>query len=354
MLASEVPAQEERFTATVEVQEVLLDVLVTDDQGNVVLGLGPQDFVVEADGEPVPVRSVSFTAHRQLLALSSPSSNSSGKSSAAPAEELPRLFTLAFIRPSGARDPQRAIRFPLAGERGFRWAIEDLLPDDRIAAVSFDGLRLRIAHDFTTDRRRLGDALYLAALGQLPDHRWPSRTEAPEAGVSLAAHHGLETADPQGETLGAALGRLAEALGGVAGRKNLVLLGAEPPRPGSLRWQEEDWDLTVEALNAHNVAVYGLPVQRRGRSAGLDHLAAATGGWSFYRFDDLDGPLRQIARETSGYYLLSIEAPAATSEDDEGYRQLRVSTVQPQLNARSRGGFRNPPAKDPASGNEAR
>ena len=35
-----------RFEGMVEVSEVLLDVLVTDKDGNVVVGLGPEDFVV--------------------------------------------------------------------------------------------------------------------------------------------------------------------------------------------------------------------------------------------------------------------------------------------------------------------
>ena len=59
------PTQE--FTGKVDVNEVLLDVVVTDRDGNVILGLQPEDFVV-SDGEaPVEVRSATFYSNRAFL-----------------------------------------------------------------------------------------------------------------------------------------------------------------------------------------------------------------------------------------------------------------------------------------------
>ena len=46
------------FTGQVDVTEVLLDVLVTDKKGNVVVGLEAGDFVVEEDGKPVEISMV--------------------------------------------------------------------------------------------------------------------------------------------------------------------------------------------------------------------------------------------------------------------------------------------------------
>ena len=58
LLAAALPiaAQEEpagRFAERIRVTEVLLDVLVTDADGNVVVGLNADDFVVEEQGKPV-------------------------------------------------------------------------------------------------------------------------------------------------------------------------------------------------------------------------------------------------------------------------------------------------------------
>ena len=51
------PAQErqadEVFAEELEVTEVLLDVLVTDKHDRIILGLGPDDFVVTEEGKAV-------------------------------------------------------------------------------------------------------------------------------------------------------------------------------------------------------------------------------------------------------------------------------------------------------------
>ena len=52
------------FGELVEVTEVQLDVLVTNKQGEVVLGLGPEDFAVEEEGKPVALTGVSFYSNR--------------------------------------------------------------------------------------------------------------------------------------------------------------------------------------------------------------------------------------------------------------------------------------------------
>src|SRR5687768_16564996 len=55
------------FGEEVEVTEVVLDVLVTDRDGNVIVGLRPEDFVVEEGGRPVPLLDVSFYSNRPQL-----------------------------------------------------------------------------------------------------------------------------------------------------------------------------------------------------------------------------------------------------------------------------------------------
>ena len=63
-------AQEEpaaRFDERIRVTEVLLDVLVTDAAGNVVVGLDAGDFIVEEKGRPVEVGSATFYGSAELL-----------------------------------------------------------------------------------------------------------------------------------------------------------------------------------------------------------------------------------------------------------------------------------------------
>ena len=72
LTASAQEAQEQdhpqaEFTGEIAVTEVLLDVLVTDSKGNVVIGLGPEDFEVKDQGEVVDLTSASFYSNRRFV-----------------------------------------------------------------------------------------------------------------------------------------------------------------------------------------------------------------------------------------------------------------------------------------------
>src|SRR5262245_49178235 len=71
--AQQPPAQQppERFGERLEVREVLLDALVTDAQGNVIVGLDKSDFDVRENGKPVSLTGITFYSNRRMLAGSS-------------------------------------------------------------------------------------------------------------------------------------------------------------------------------------------------------------------------------------------------------------------------------------------
>src|SRR5688500_4718988 len=72
-LAPAVVAQESepqapgQFGEKIDVNEVLLDVLVTDSKGNVIVGLKPEDFVVKENGKPVELTGLTFYSDRRLI-----------------------------------------------------------------------------------------------------------------------------------------------------------------------------------------------------------------------------------------------------------------------------------------------
>ena len=180
--AAQEPPPAAEFEGEVRVTEVLLDVLVTDPQGNVVVGLGEDDFVVEEEGRRVPIESVSFYSNRSFVG------GPGGGEATAGAPLAERWFVLFVYRPpvALARDDDRALylKLPQVGKESFEWLVGDLLPGDHVAVVSYDA-RLTLHHDFSRDRDRLGRAIRRATQGQPPE-RWPSRTEAPQPGVTLA------------------------------------------------------------------------------------------------------------------------------------------------------------------------
>lgn len=314
-----------------EVREVLLDVLVTDENGNVIVGLGKDDFVIEENGQPVEVESAAFYSNRRYL-------GDFGASAARDAE-IPedRYFILFYSWPPVLRSNERShvLRLPEAGRMSFQWMVEELLPNDHVAVVSYD-TSLHLHHDFSRDRTRLGEAIRRASSGKPPLPRWTSRTETPEEGITLTSlPAGREllrrTPDPLG-----GLRVLAEALGDVSGRKNLIVFGADLPPEGSIEWTRGYGPL-VEALNVHNVAAYTIGITGSGRQPSLIRLAEDTGGEYAYRFESFLSPLRKIARENSGYYLLSFRSEHPAGES--GYQDIEVRTANPEFRVRSRSGY---------------
>jgi VWFA-related protein len=344
-LAVPLTAQERptpQFEGAMEVREVLLDVLVTDEAGNVVVGLGKDDFVIEEDGEAVPVVSASFYSNRRYLGGFGGQTEPAAGPSDVPED---RYFVLFYYWPPLLRSSERTyvLRLPQAGRMSFQWMVEELLPNDHVAVVSYD-TSLHLHHDFSRDRDRLGEAVRRASTGKAPLERWTSRTETPEEGITL-------TSLPQGQELLKrspdvldGLRVLAQALGDVGGRKNLIVFGAELPPEGSTEWMRGYAPL-VEALNVHNVAAYTIGVTGSGRQPSLIRLAEDTGGEYAYRFDSFLSPLRKIAQENSGYYLLSFESRHPAGES--GYQEIEVRAVNPEFRVRSRGGYRYGGAEGP-------
>ena len=82
-----------QFEERVDVNEVLLDVLVTDRQGNVIVGLDKNDFEVTEDGKPVELTGITFYSNRKLIE-SSPALAQRGVT----ADQVPedRYFVLFF------------------------------------------------------------------------------------------------------------------------------------------------------------------------------------------------------------------------------------------------------------------
>lgn len=325
------------FEGRLEISEVLLDVLVTDGSGNVVMGLDADDFVVEEDGEPVEIQSVTFYSNRRFLGgLGDSPVPEDATATDAPEE---RFFVLFFYRPplhAAGVDRDHFLRLSEAGRRCLEWTIEELLPNDYVAVVAY-GTQLTVYHEFTRDRQRLADAIHRAALGKPPEEKWTSRLEEPHPEINLAALPDEEELRRlTEEDVQDALRVLADALGAIQGRKNLVVFGADLPRVASRDWAER-YPPMIKTLNENNVAVYTIGVTGRGRQLSLLRLAEDTGGEYAYRFSSFLDPLRKIAQENSGYYLLSYRSQHPAGES--GYQEVAVRTTNGEFKVRSRSGY---------------
>lgn len=343
-------AQQEdaRFTEDLEVHEVLLDVLVTDRDGNVILGLDQEDFTVSEEDRPVQLTGSTFYSNRELA------DSSAAAALGISPEEIPvdRYF-IVFLHDQRIALPRLSVKYLDLARRIEDWVRTELSPNDWVAVVRYD-FKLRIYADFTRDNERLVKAVRDAARGKKEPQSWPSRVDGNDSGPSLL--EGL----PRGKELRnrttrlySGLEVLAEAAGAVVGRKNLLFFSAgfgETTGFGTTLPDNRYYDDTVEALNDNNLAVYSISMLNgvdfrasslgdlRGLQNSMNVLADDTGGDYFFNYISFEAPLAEVLEENSGYYLLSYQAelPAGSS----GYREVEVRAKNPGFKVKAREGYR--------------
>ncbi len=342
--AQEQPAEIPEFKEQLEVTEVLLDVLVTDAKGNVILGLGPQDFVVEEGGQQVALTGATFYSNRRLVE----SADVASRLGVAPSDvPVDRFFILFFddqrrTFPALIRNELDAVR------RAREWALEELLPNDWVAVAGFDS-KLKIFQDFTADRSLVDAALTDVAKGRDPSGNWPSR-QAKGDDPSLLKHlpkgRDLRKQTPR---IYSALELLAEAAGRTVGRKNLLLFSigfGEVNDFGTYLPDERYYPRMMQAINDNNVAVYSISLFREASAENqavaslgnaLSLLSSDSGGKYYFNFVNFREPLQQVTEDNNGYYLLSYSAEHPRSET--GYRKVRVKTKNPSFVVRAREGY---------------
>jgi VWFA-related protein len=330
------PAQP--FTGQTTVTEVLLDVLVTDERGNVVVGLEPDDFVIEENGEPVEITDAAFYSNRKLL--------DPGLDANVDRQTQRRYFILFF------QEQQRNNSLPggillkrqlEAARDAKQWLRKQTLLDDWIAVVSYD-VRLKVHSDFTNDKAALAKAIESAVTGKDQGMQWPSR--APATGdISLLYY--LPKGDAlrdSSETIYHALATVARAAGETLGRKNLILFATgfgELTADGLYKPDVRYFEPMVRTLNDNNVAAYTIEMAPSNfdyqLASGLNQLAEETGGTYLYNFTRFTTPLRKITTENSGYYLISYRSNHP--EGKSGFQRVSVAVRNPEFQVRARAGY---------------
>ncbi|MYA07830.1 MAG: VWA domain-containing protein [Holophagales bacterium] len=334
------PARDISLNERIRVAEVLLDVLVTDRKGNVIEGLDAEDFVVLHDGEEQEVTSASFYGGPSELA--SPGGGGTARTD--------RYFILMF-------HDQRMQAPQLAGPQMDnarwlkRWIEEELQPNDQVAVFAYQA-RLKVYLDFTRDRAEILAAVDAASTGKRDIERWVTRSDpefdpnSPSLFANLPAGKELSR---RSRKLQEALELVGEAAAGIAGRKNLVMFSlgfGDIGQFGSYTPDPRYYPQMREALNAGNVAVYTIDTMGSRRrsiaSASLNDslslISNETGGHYYANFTNILSPMRQVAEENQGYYLVSFRSEYEAGT--EGYRNIKVKVRDGNYKVRSRTGFR--------------
>ncbi|MFQ5527565.1 MAG: VWA domain-containing protein [Thermoanaerobaculia bacterium] len=142
--------QNEAFSESIEVQQVLVDVVVQDRSGDPILNLEAADFQIFEDGKPVALTG--FTPPSGIRSLETrgarPLDPLPGEAlSETPARTVVFIDAL-FLKPHNRKKVLKQVK---------RTLLADLQPNEEVMLVRWDG-NLRMIQDFTRDRRVIADA----------------------------------------------------------------------------------------------------------------------------------------------------------------------------------------------------
>ncbi len=323
------------FVERVDVSRVLIDARVLDDQGKAVPDLGPEDFVVNIDGDRVRVESVEWIegGERDAADIVADSDNEGGQARAASRQSDGRLIVVLVQKDL---EPKR-----VAGLMVMLKLIEPLLqqirPGDRVALLSFDS-RLRVWTDFANDVEHVRSFLQKDLLMRFPPPVIAS--EGPSLLARLDLDSRARTADFE-----KSLQMIGEALQPLPGAKSVVLLGY-----GFGRFDPSTWGATMMpaydnarmALQQARASVFSLNVTQanfNSLQAGLQDVSAATGGFyaSTYEFPVL--AMQRVVHALQGYYVLFVDKPrraGAAAKPGEHRIDVRLAARNGSVFARSR------------------
>jgi VWFA-related protein len=338
LLALALPGVAQQLEERIDVNAVLLDVIVTDDRGNQILGLSKDDFVVKENGVAQEVDSVDYFTNRQLL---------DSREADAPfkVEQVreDRYFIFFFDKPEDAGVLFDQLSQARHAVRDF--IREDMKPTDLVAIVGHD-VRLKVWSDFTNDKAQLERALNDSArFGK-------GEVSAAGDGPSILRNVDKSSMARRTGSVYQALDVLAEAVRPIRARKNLVLFSpgiadiGETVRAGMIVDRSRHLDPAVQSLNAGNVSVYSVQLQRPTDTAvnsmpmfhqRLTELASQTGGQYFQFGTSFKPVVKKVDQTNAGYYLVTYRSRKPNGE--KGFQKVDVSLKNPEFKVVARSGY---------------
>ncbi|MDP9361949.1 MAG: VWA domain-containing protein [Acidobacteriota bacterium] len=336
LLAQQPQQSSQTFGEKVDVNLVQLDAVVTDARGNQMLGLGKDDFVVRENGAPQTIDSVDYFTNRRLL-------NANEANAAFKVERVheERYLVIFFDKAQAGEGQSELIR---ARSDVARFIDDRLRPEDRVAVVGHD-VRLKVYSDFTSDKAQLRRALNDATSYGLGLRS----KDAASSGASLLRNMDFDRMINKTGAVFEALDLLGDTLRPIHARKDLVLFSNgiiapdEEVRGGLVMSRSRYYDPMIESLNSADVTVY--PISLQGVTIdvpefvhqNLTSLANDTNGQYYRLHTSYTSPLRQIEKQTAGYYLISYYTKKRPGE--HGFQKVDVVLRNPEFKVSARSGY---------------
>jgi VWFA-related protein len=336
---------------------VVLDVVVTDKQGNPVRNLSKDDFAVLEDGSEQTIAS--FEAPNQHspapVENNGPPGTGANAANGAPAMTSSALTILVLDELDTQIMDQAYARAEI---RKFLAAHGPRLPEPT-ALMALEEKRLELLHDYTSDAKALTDALQ-SHKAHLPFRLLTG--EGPQGAAERLAD-ALE-----------ALREIGAANSHFAGRKNVIWIGPGFPSLNYIRAQpsqkaqllgyvRETSDLMWQGrLAVYTVDPRGLEVVHENVGENIlggffappepttselvfEQVAPQTGGRVFRGLNDLDAQIAKSVEDGDSFYALSYY-PSNRNWNGK-FRRIRMEMRNPELIARTRNGYYSVPDLPP-------
>lgn len=336
LTAATVLAQERPVQERVDVNVVLIDATVTDKEGNPILGLTADDFIVTENGIPQQIESVDYFTSRRAI----------DRPEAAGAFRVERVkeerYLIFFFQKNDPMGEQTAFGdLQLARQAAAEFVDKQMIATDRVAVVSHD-VRLKVFTDFTGDRKTLKRAIDQAvsfASGL-------RHTTAERGSASILANVDRDAMMNKTGRMYEALEILADSVKPIRARKIVVLFSPGIGEPGFLNPsvvtpETREMERTTRALNGANVTVEAIFMKRDMAYSqfeeALSRLADETGGSYYRNLVRFETALKRINRRHAGYYLLTY-TPSAR-KNGRGYQDVTVRLKNREFKVTARPGY---------------
>jgi len=329
------------FTLKASAKLVLLDVIVRDAAGNVVTGLVKDDFRVMEAGQPQTVLNFEAAgAHVVRPEVTVRSTRELDRS--APESPVNILLLDEFNTPFGDMAQSRQYLMTYLKSQPERLELPTML-------VAADMKKFKTISDYTQDR----DALLKALAAYWPAAPWDG-IEYDELSTHLSAAF-------------VTLARVAEAVRGHKGHKNLIWVGngfppalrSAPDNTGKPYLLGASFNATYNEiqrtenmlLSARITLYYVIPNGVLFDTANpmlmmheFSNMAKETGG-KVYLYNDVNVGVGDYLSEGSKFYTLAYR-PTTNSLKDQKYRKTVVTVNRPELTATTSAGYQPDAGKD--------
>ncbi len=335
-LFAQQPQNPPPFGEKVDVNLVQLDAVVTDSRGNQMLGLGKDDFVIRENGTEQTVDSVDYFTNRRLITSREESANF--KVERLHEDQYVILFFDKVTSDASSQGEMIRARSDVA-----RFLDDRLRPEMHVAVVGHD-VRLKVYTDFTSDKAQIRRALNDATAYGLGIR---SKSGA-SSGPSLLRDMDIDRMINKTGAVYEALEVLGDALRPIHARKDVVLFSNgiigpdEEVRGGIVIGRSRYYDPMIRSLNGADVTLYPISLQ-----SGIDvpefvhqnlsTMASDTNGQYYRLHTSYTNPLKQIEKQTAGYYLISYYTKKRPGE--HGFQKVKVALRNPEFKVNSRAGY---------------